>query len=60
MGSGQQIPLKKLSRRSALSKIQLSTFAAESKAAFANPMTVRNREILSRCGGAVVGTLNYR
>jgi hypothetical protein len=48
MESGLQIPLEKLSRRSALPKIQLSTFAAESKAAIVNTMTVRHHEILSR------------
>jgi len=47
VGSGQQIPLENLSRRSALPKIQLSTFPAESKAAIVNTMTVRHREILS-------------
>jgi hypothetical protein len=48
MGSGQQILLENLSRRSALPKIQLSTIPTESKAAIVNTMTVRHREILSR------------
>ena len=46
MGSGLQIPLGNLGRRSALSKIQLSTFPAESKVAIVNIMTVTHREIL--------------
>jgi len=45
MGSGQQILLDNLSRRSALPKIQLSTFLVESQAAIVNTMTVRDREI---------------
>jgi hypothetical protein len=48
MGSGQQIPMENLSRRSALPTIQLSTFPAESKAAIVNTMTVRHRGISSQ------------
>ena len=42
-----QIPLRKLSRRSALPEIQLSTFSAESEPAIVNTMTLRHHEILS-------------
>jgi len=48
VGSEQSIPLENLSRRSALPKIQLSTFPAESQAAIVNTMTVRHCEISSR------------
>jgi hypothetical protein len=47
VGSKQQIQLENLSRRSALPKIQLSTFPAESQAAIVNTMAVRHREISS-------------
>jgi len=48
MGSGLQLPLEKLSGRSALPKIQLSTFPAGSKAEIVNTIAVRHREILLR------------
>jgi hypothetical protein len=48
VGSGHQIPLENLTRRSALPKIQLSTCSAQSNAAIVNTMTVRHREISSR------------
>jgi len=48
VGSEQHIPLDNLIRRSALPNIQLSTFPAKCKAAIANTMTVRHREIWSR------------
>jgi hypothetical protein len=48
VGSGHQIPLENLCRRSALPKIQLSTSPAQSNAAIVNTMAVRHREISSR------------
>jgi hypothetical protein len=48
VGSEQLIPLVNLSWRSALPKIQLSTFLVESQAAIVNNMTVRHREISLR------------
>jgi len=48
MGTKQQIPLENLSWISALPKMQLSTFPAESKAAIVDTLAWRYREILSR------------
>ena len=48
VGSEQYIPLENLSWRSALPKIQLATFPAESKATIVNTMSMRHLEILSR------------
>ena len=41
------LPLRKLSQRSTLPKIQLATFPAESEAAIVNTMILRQHEILS-------------
>jgi hypothetical protein len=46
VGGRQRNQQENLSWRSALPKIQFSTFPAESKAAIVNTMTVRHREIL--------------
>jgi hypothetical protein len=45
VGSQQWVPLDNLSRRSALPKIQLFTFHAESQAKNVNTMTMKLREI---------------
>jgi hypothetical protein len=58
VGSEQLIPLENLSQRSALPKIQLSTFLVESQAAIVNTMTVRHREISSRWLRKIQGS-NY-
>jgi hypothetical protein len=48
VGSEQLTPLENLSWRSALPKIQLCTFLADSQAAIINTMNVRHHEISSR------------
>jgi hypothetical protein len=48
VGSEQLTPLENLSWRSALPKIQLCTFLAESQTAIINTMNVRHHEISSR------------
>ena len=48
VGSGNQIPLENLSRRSTLPKFELSMFSAESKPPIVYTITMRHDEILSR------------